>query len=83
MLAYDKYFLDNTLSVDALVGFSYNYSESNSSGFGGSELTTPNSFSYNSLPATVKQNAGFSMSYPYRNYGAYGTITLGYKEYYI
>ncbi len=79
MLAYDKYFLDNTLSVDALVGFSYNYSESNSSGFGGSELTTPNSFSYNSLPATVKQNAGFSMSYPYRNYGAYGTVTLGYK----
>src|SRR5690625_2929757 len=56
LLSYDNYFLNNQLSLDALAGFSYNYNESNSSGFGGKELTTPNSFGYNSLPANVRQS---------------------------
>ncbi len=80
MLAYNNYFMDDQLSVDALAGFNYNYSESNSSGFSGSELTTPNAFSYNSLPASVRQSASFSRGYGSHNYGAYGTVTVGYQS---
>ncbi|SHF23067.1 TonB-linked outer membrane protein, SusC/RagA family [Mariniphaga anaerophila] len=77
MFAYSNYFKDDKLSVDALVGVSYNYSEGNSSGFDGKELATPNSFSYSSLPASVRQAASFNRGYPSRNYGAYGTVSLG------
>ncbi len=80
MLAYNNYFLENRLSVDGLAGFSYNFGESNASSFGGSELTTPNSFNYASLPASVKQAASFSRGYSSRNYGAYATVTLGWQS---
>ncbi len=80
LLAYNNYFVDNKLSVDGLAGFSYNYGESNSSSFGGNELATPNSFSYNSLPASVKQSAAFSRGYAGRSYGAYATATLGWQS---
>ncbi len=80
MLAYTNYFLDEKLSVDALAGMAYNYSESNKSGFDGKELTTPNSFSYSSLPAAVRQNAEFSRGYSSRSYGVYGTVTVGWQS---
>lgn len=80
ILAYNNYFLDEKLSLDALAGFSYNFSESNSSGFGGNELTTPNSFSFNSLPASVKQGAYFNRNYSGRNYGAYAQATFGWQN---
>jgi len=80
MLAFNKYFMDDKLSVDALGGFSYNYGESNSSSFGGNELTTPNSFNYSSLPASVKQAASFNRGYAGRNYGAYATATFGWES---
>ncbi|HTN69345.1 MAG TPA: SusC/RagA family TonB-linked outer membrane protein [Dysgonamonadaceae bacterium] len=80
LLSYSNYFLDDRLSVDALGGFSYNFGEGNSSGFGGKELTTPNSFSYNSLPANVKQSAYFSRGYSGRSYGAYATATFGWQS---
>ncbi|MCE4562825.1 SusC/RagA family TonB-linked outer membrane protein [Maribellus sp. CM-23] len=80
MLAYSNYFMDEKLSVDALAGLAYNYDEANSSGFGGNELATPNSFSYNSLPASVRQSASFYRGYSSRNYGVYGTVTLGWKS---
>jgi TonB-linked SusC/RagA family outer membrane protein len=80
LLAYNNYFLDEKLSVDGLAGFSYNWGESNSSSFGGDNLTTPNSFSYNSLPLTVRQNASFTRGYANRNYGAYATATIGWQS---
>lgn len=80
LLAYNEYFLDEKLSVDGLVGFSYAWGEANSSGFGGNELTTPNSFNYSSLPAAVKQNAYFNRGYASRSYGAYATATIGWQS---
>ena len=79
MLAYSNYFLDKRFSVDGLAGLAYNFDEENSSGFSGSELTTPNSFNYNSLPVSVRQNATFKRGYATRNYAAYGTATLGWR----
>ena len=79
LLSYDNYFLNNQLSLDALAGFSYNYNESNSSGFGGKELTTPNSFGYSSLPANVRQSASFNRGYAGREYGAFATATFGWQ----
>ncbi|MCO5237335.1 MAG: hypothetical protein M9933_13800 [Chitinophagaceae bacterium] len=49
LLAYNKRFLEGKLSLDALGGFSYNYGESNSSGFSGNNLTLPNSFNFKFL----------------------------------
>lgn len=80
LLTYNDYFLDDKLSVDGLAGLSYSWGESNSSGFGGNELTTPNSFSYGSLPASIKQSAYFNRGYAGRNYGAYATATLGWQS---
>ncbi len=80
LLAYNNYFLADRLSVDAVGGFSYNFGESNNSNFGGNELTTPNSFGYGSLPASVRQAASFSRGYASRNYGAYATATIGWKN---
>jgi TonB-linked SusC/RagA family outer membrane protein len=80
LLSYNNYFVDDKLSVDGLAGFSYSWSEANSSGFGGNELTTPKSFSYGSLPVSVKQNAYFNRGYAGRNYGAYATATLGWQS---
>ncbi len=80
LLAYSNYFVDDKLSVDVLGGFSYNFGESNSSGFGGDNLTTPNSFNYNSLPLSVRQNASFSRGYASRNYGAYATASIGWQS---
>jgi TonB-linked SusC/RagA family outer membrane protein len=80
LLAYNNYFVDNKLSVDGLAGFSYNWSEANASSFGGNELTTPNSFNYASLPASVKQAASFNRGYASRSYGAYATVTLGWQS---
>lgn len=80
MLAYTNYFMNDLLSVDALAGFSYNFGEGNSSGFGGEELTTPNSFGYNSLPTNVKQSAYFNRGYSGRSYGAYATATVGWNS---
>ncbi|MFV0593256.1 MAG: SusC/RagA family TonB-linked outer membrane protein [Draconibacterium sp.] len=80
LLAYSNYFLDDKFSIDALGGFSYNFGESNSSGFGGDNLTTPNSFTYNSLPLTVRQNASFSRGYASRSYGAYATASIGWQS---
>lgn len=80
LLNYSKGFLNNDLTLDALGGFSYNYSEANTSGFGGNELATPNSFSYNSLPAAVKQAAEFNRGYASRNYGAYATASIGWRN---
>jgi len=80
MLSYSNYFVNDMLSVDALAGFSYNFGQGNSSGFGGKNLTTPNSFSYNSLPANVKQGASFNVGYAGRNYAAYATTTLGWNS---
>ncbi|CAG4990397.1 hypothetical protein DYBT9275_00519 [Dyadobacter sp. CECT 9275] len=79
LLSFNKNFLDDQLSLDALGGFSYKFNEANSSGFGGSELATPNSFNYASLPAAVRQAASFDRGYSTRNYGAYATATLGWK----
>ncbi|MBX2925378.1 MAG: SusC/RagA family TonB-linked outer membrane protein [Chitinophagaceae bacterium] len=80
LLAYTKRFLSNKLSLDALGGFSFNYSESNSSGFGGEILATPNSFTFSSLPAAVRQAAYFNRGYPSRNYGAYATASIGWEN---
>lgn len=80
MLAYNNYFMDDKLSVDALAGLAYNYTEENSSGFSGSELATPNSFSFSSLPATVRQNATFDRGYSSRDYGVYATATVGWQS---
>lgn len=80
LLSYNKRFLGNRLSLDALGGFSYNYGESNNSGFGGEILATPNSFSYSSLPAAVRQAAYFNRNYPSRSYGAYATASIGWQN---
>ncbi|MBN8857642.1 MAG: SusC/RagA family TonB-linked outer membrane protein [Sphingobacteriales bacterium] len=81
LLAYNKRFLNSRLSLDALGGFSYNYGESNSSGFGGNDLSTPNNFSFSALPASVKQNTSyFSRGYPSRSYGAYATASIGWQN---
>lgn len=80
LLAYNNYFLDEKLSIDALAGFSYSYSEGNSSGFDGKILATPNSFSFNSLPADVRQSAYFNRGYAGRSYGAYATATIGWQS---
>ena len=80
MLAYNKIFLDNRLSVDGLAGFSYNFTEANSSGFGGNELATPNSFNFNALPAAVRQSAYFNRGYSSRSYGAYATASIGWQS---
>ncbi len=80
LLSYNKRFLGNKLSLDALGGFSFNYSEANSSGFGGEILATPNSFTFNSLPAAVRQAAYFNRDYPSRNYGAYATASIGWQN---
>ncbi|MFT3948983.1 MAG: SusC/RagA family TonB-linked outer membrane protein [Agriterribacter sp.] len=83
MLSYNKTFINDDLSLDALGGFSYNYSEASRSWFGGSELSTPNSFNFNSLPAAVKTNpeaVKFTRDYPGRNYGAYATASIGWKR---
>lgn len=79
LLSYGNYFMNDQLSLDALAGMSYNFSESNSSGFGGSELTTPNSFGYNSLPSNVRQSASFNRGYSSREFGAFATATLGWQ----
>lgn len=83
MLSYNKAFFKDNFTVDALAGFSYNYSESSRSWFSGNELATPNSFSFNSLPAAVKTNPDavrFTRNYPGRNYGAYATASFGWKS---
>lgn len=80
LLAYNEYFLDDRLSVDALAGFSYNFGEGNSSSFSGTELATPNNFGYGALPAAQRQNAGFGRGYASRNYGAYATANFGWKN---
>lgn len=80
MLSYRNYFVNDMLSLDALAGFSYNFGQGSSSGFGGNELTTPNSFGYGFLPANVKQSASFGVGYAGRNYGAYATTTLGWNS---
>ncbi len=80
LLSYNKYFLDDQLSIDALGGFSYNFGESNRSRFGGNELTTPNAFNFNALPAGVRQAAEFNRNYSGRNYGAYATATFGWQN---
>ena len=81
LLAYNKRFLDSRLSLDALGGFSYNYGQGNSSGFGGSELSRPNDFSFGALPANVKQNSPwFNRGYPSHSYGAYATASIGWQN---
>ncbi len=80
LLSYNQYFLDDNLSIDAVGGFSYNYGEGNSSGFGGNELTTPNSFNFTSLPVAIRQNASFGRGYSSRNSGAYATANFGWKN---
>lgn len=81
LLAYNKRFLDSKLSLDALGGFSYNYDQANSSGFGGSDLSRPNDFSFSALPAAVKQNSPyFNRGYPGHNYGAYATASIGWQN---
>ncbi|WP_324559161.1 SusC/RagA family TonB-linked outer membrane protein [Agriterribacter sp.] len=80
LLSYNKRFLGNRLSLDALGGFSFNYGEANNSGFGGEILTTPNSFTFSSLPAAVRQAAYFNRGYPSRNYGAYATASIGWQN---
>src|SRR5690606_26522033 len=80
LLAFNKYFLDDRLSIDALGGFSYNFGESSSTGFSGTELATPNNFAFSALPATQRQNAAFSRNYASRNYGAYATANFGWKN---
>lgn len=80
LLAYNKRFLNSKLSLDALGGFSFNYGEANSSGFGGEILATPNSFTYSSLPAAVRQAAYFNRDYPSRSYGAYATASIGWQN---
>ena len=77
LLAYNKRFLDGKLSLDALGGFSYNYSQSNSSEFSGNNLTLPNSFNFSSLPDDIRKGAKFNVDYPGRNYGAYATGASG------
>jgi TonB-linked SusC/RagA family outer membrane protein len=79
LLAFNKSFLDDRFSLDALGGFSYKFTESNKTRFGGNELATPNSFNYASLPAAVRQASEFTRGYSSRSYGAYATATLGWK----
>jgi TonB-linked SusC/RagA family outer membrane protein len=80
LLAFNKNFVNDQLSVDVLGGFTYRFSEANSSSFGGNELTTPNSFNFASLPAAVKQAASFNRGYSSRSYGAYATATIGWRS---
>ncbi len=80
LLAYNKTFLNDEFSVDALAGFTYRFSESNGSGFSGSELATPNAFAFSALPASVKQSAYFNRGYSSRSYGAYATATFGWRS---
>lgn len=80
LLAYNEYFLDDRLSIDALGGFSYNFGESNGASFSGTELATPNNYGFGALPATQRQSAGFSRGYASRNYGAYATANFGWKN---
>ena len=80
LLAFNKTFLQDNLSLDGVAGFSYNFDQANSSGFAGNELTTPNAFSYNSLPASVRQSANFGIGYSSRGYGAYATANVGWKN---
>jgi TonB-linked SusC/RagA family outer membrane protein len=80
LLAFNKNFVNDRLSVDALAGFSYKFGEANRFRFGGSELTTPNSFNFASLPANVRQAAEFTRGYSTRSYGAYATATLGWQS---
>ena len=80
LLMFNKNFLNEQLSVDLLGGFSYKFTEANKSSFGGSELTTPNSFTFGSLPAAVRQAAVFERGYSGRSYGAYATATLGWRS---
>jgi|GEM_PF-1955632 len=80
LLMFNKTFLNDELSVDLLGGFSYKFNEANKSSFGGSELATPNSFTFASLPAAVRQAAVFERGYSTRSYGAYATATLGWRS---
>ncbi len=81
LLAFNKRFLDSRLSLDALGGFSYNYGEGNSSGFGGRDLSRPNDFSFGALPPTVRQNSPwFTRGYPTHSYGAYATASIGWQN---
>ena len=80
LLNYSNYFMDGNLSVDGLLGFSYNFDENNSSGFSGSELATPNSFSYTSLPASRLNDTKFNRGYSSRDYGVYATVSVGFKN---
>lgn len=80
LLAYNDYFLADKLSIDAVGGFSYNFSEANNSNFGGNILATPNAFSYSALPPTDRQAAVFNRGFSSRGYGAYATATVGWQN---
>src|SRR5699024_9977318 len=41
--------------------------------------TTPNSFGFNSLPSNVRQSASLNRGYSSREFGAFGTATIGWQ----
>lgn len=80
LLNYSDYFMDGDLSIDGVLGVSYNYDENNSSGFSGNELATPNSFKYTSLPTNRLNSTSFNRGYGSRDYGVFATASIGYKN---
>ncbi len=80
LLSYSNYFLDNKLSVDGLLGVSYDFNQANSSGFSGSNLSTPNAFNYSSLPANRLNSTYFGVGYASRTYGTYATASIGWQS---
>ncbi|MEI7523737.1 MAG: SusC/RagA family TonB-linked outer membrane protein [Mariniphaga sp.] len=81
LLSYDKYFLNDKLSVNALVGVNYNYIDGGTgSSFSGTDfLTAPNNYSWSGISAAAKQGANIYHNLPDRPYSAYATASIGWK----
>lgn len=88
MLAFNKNFFNDKLSVDALGGVNYNFFDeiagvgnyTNYSTFSGTDgLTTPNSYNFSSISQNSKNNAKIAHGIGNRNYSVYATASLGWN----
>lgn len=80
-LSFTKSVLDNNLSIDALGGVNFTYSENSGSAFSGTDgLTSPNSYSYSSISQNSKLGASVYRNIGSRSYSVYATTTLGWKS---
>ena len=80
ILAFNKYFLHDKLSVDALGGVNLNFGESSGSYFSGMDgLAQPNSYSFGSISQNSKNNANIYRNIGGRSYSVYATATVGWK----